>query len=83
MSDGLEIGASSWERQSLATFFGEKNGEGIVNVLEVGPLLYPLICVWVFWKVAREAEAVDLFCGKLVSGRDGWHGTSAYARLSI
>lgn len=46
--------------ESLAAVFEQEDGQGIVDVFEVGPLVDPLIDLWVFGEFARKAEAVDL-----------------------
>ena len=74
MCDGFEVRAASGERQSLAAFFSEEDGEGIIDMLEVGPLMYPLISVGGFWEFARKAKAIDLLCRKLGSDRSCGRG---------
>jgi hypothetical protein len=61
LRNGLEVGTTTGKGKSLAAFFDEKDGQGIVDMLEVGPFVDPLICVRVFWEPPRKAEAVNLF----------------------
>lgn len=62
MSNGFEVRSPSRKAQTLAAFFHEEDGKGIVDMLQVGPLVYPLIRIGIFWEFAWKAEAVDLFC---------------------
>jgi hypothetical protein len=61
LGNRLEVRATARKRKPLAAFLDQKDGESIVDMLEVRPLGYPLISIGIFWKSPGEAESIDLF----------------------
>jgi hypothetical protein len=51
----------------LTAFFDKEDGEGVIDVLEVGPFVNPQIGVGVLWELSRKAEPINLFWGSSVS----------------
>ena len=54
LSDGFEIWRAAWKGQPLGALFDKKDGQSIVDVLEIGPFGNPFCGVWVFWEGPRE-----------------------------
>ena len=54
LCNGFEVRSTAEEREPLVAFFGQEDRDSIVDVLEVGPFLDPLIAVRIFGEVARE-----------------------------
>ena len=67
MGDCLEIGAAARQWEPLVAFLDEEDREGIVNVLEVGPFVDPLVGVRTLWEFARKAKTINLFWTASVS----------------